>query len=108
MKRGAIKSLDKIIWMVGQKWEDSLHGNPAEFHHNSQFRLPTHYHLKWTIHKLKIPTKEKTSLNRILFCLLAIRTLLETGSFLNYYKLHKKNQVIRIKFTNFFKSASRF
>ena len=80
MKRGAIKSLDKIIWMVGQKWEDSLHGNPAEFHHNSNIHLASHNHVNWTIHKLKMPKKEKKLLHRILFCHLAIRTLLLTVS----------------------------
>ena len=86
----------------------SLHAIRRVFHHNSQDRLPSHYRLKWTVYKLTMPKKDKNSLHRILFCLLAIRTLLETGSCLVLYKLHKKNQVIRIKFTNFFKSASRF
>ena len=77
----------------------SLHAIRRVFHHNSQDRLPSHYHLKWKIHKLKMPKREKNSLHRILFCLLAIRTLLETVSCLTLYKLHKKNQVIRIKFS---------
>ena len=75
----------------------SLHAIRRVFHHNSQDRLPSHYHLKWKIHKLKMSKREKNSLHRILFCLLAIRTLLETVSCLTLYKLHKKNQVIRIK-----------
>ena len=77
----------------------SLHAIRRVFHHNSQDRLPSHYHLKWKIHKLKMSKREKNSLHRILFCLLAIRTLLETVSCLTLYKLHKKNQVIRIKFS---------
>lgn len=51
---------------------------------------------------------EIISLYHVLFSVLANQTRLEISSQVVLYKLQKKNQVVRIKYTNFSKGASRF